>query len=156
MALDAYKWLVVYLLQESAHKLQSALSAGKDPFTARNDSQVYYCRSLALAYIQVGLSDVYGHLERMQILAEYSTGLQACEVRGNYYRYFKKTRVVFVAYIITFLIVRKKKKKGVKATESCFDHTHMCAAKMSSPYKIGHCIQILWCIRWGLDTMITG
>ena len=25
----------------------------KDPFTAKNDSQVFYCRSLALAYIEV-------------------------------------------------------------------------------------------------------
>ena len=27
---------------------------GKDSFTARNDSQTYFCRSLALAYIEVG------------------------------------------------------------------------------------------------------
>ena len=50
---SAYRWLVCYLLRESAEKLDTELNAGKDAFTARNDSQVYYCRRLALAFIEV-------------------------------------------------------------------------------------------------------
>ncbi|KAH9525616.1 acyl-Coenzyme A oxidase [Bulinus truncatus] len=52
VALDAYKWLVCYLLVESNRRLAEQSSSGKDSFTARNDSQAYYCRSLALAYIE--------------------------------------------------------------------------------------------------------
>ncbi|BFZ05394.1 hypothetical protein BsWGS_08433 [Bradybaena similaris] len=52
VALDAYKWLVCYLLVESNRRLSEQTQAGKDSFTARNDSQAYYCRSLALAYIE--------------------------------------------------------------------------------------------------------
>ncbi|GFO08944.1 acyl-CoA oxidase [Plakobranchus ocellatus] len=52
VALEAYKWLVCYLLTESHRRLSEQLSKGKDSFTARNDSQAYYCRSLAMAYIE--------------------------------------------------------------------------------------------------------
>ncbi|RUS84931.1 hypothetical protein EGW08_007293 [Elysia chlorotica] len=52
VAVEAYKWLVCYLLQESHRRLSEQSAEGKDPFTARNDSQAYYCRSLALAYIE--------------------------------------------------------------------------------------------------------
>ncbi|XP_067034311.1 peroxisomal acyl-coenzyme A oxidase 3-like [Acropora muricata] len=48
----AYQWLVCNLLKDSAAKLQKELLNGMDHFTARNNSQVFYCRSLALAYIQ--------------------------------------------------------------------------------------------------------
>ncbi|CAL1534858.1 unnamed protein product [Lymnaea stagnalis] len=50
VALDAYKWLVCYLLVESNRRLSEHI--GKDAFTARNDSQAYYCRSLSLAFIE--------------------------------------------------------------------------------------------------------
>ena len=53
VALSAYQWLVCYLLEESSAKLQQQLREGKDSFAARNDSQVYYCRSLSLAFIEV-------------------------------------------------------------------------------------------------------
>ncbi|KAL8581251.1 hypothetical protein ACOMHN_038351 [Nucella lapillus] len=52
VCLDAYKWLVCHLLKDSNDRLQSQLSSGKDSFTARNNSQAYFCRSLALAYIE--------------------------------------------------------------------------------------------------------
>lgn len=49
----AYKWLVCFLLTESSKRLQQQRSVGKGVFEAQNDSQVYYCRSLALAYIEL-------------------------------------------------------------------------------------------------------
>lgn len=52
VALDAYKWLVCYLLTQSGQRLEGEIKAGKDAFSARNDSQAYYCRSLSLAYIE--------------------------------------------------------------------------------------------------------
>eukprot|EP00112_Aurelia_sp_Birch-Aquarium-sp1_P007737 Seg1845.7 transcript_id=Seg1845.7/GoldUCD/mRNA.D3Y31 product="Peroxisomal acyl-coenzyme A oxidase 3" protein_id=Seg1845.7/GoldUCD/D3Y31 len=50
--LAAYDWLVCYLLQESDKKFKEQVAMGKDLFTAKNDSQVFYCRSLALAFIE--------------------------------------------------------------------------------------------------------
>ncbi|KAF8767131.1 Peroxisomal acyl-coenzyme A oxidase 3 like protein [Argiope bruennichi] len=49
--LTSYKWLICYLLKESSEKLKKELHS-RDPFTSRSRSQVYYCRSLALAYIE--------------------------------------------------------------------------------------------------------
>lgn len=53
VALNAYKWLVVRLLVNSDDRLKQQLDSGKDSFSARNDSQVYYCRSLAIAFIEL-------------------------------------------------------------------------------------------------------
>ncbi|XP_020661425.2 peroxisomal acyl-coenzyme A oxidase 3 [Pogona vitticeps] len=52
VSLKAYKWLVCYLLGESIEKLRSLKECGCTEFEAKNNSQVYYCRSLAIAFIE--------------------------------------------------------------------------------------------------------
>ncbi|XP_059210542.1 peroxisomal acyl-coenzyme A oxidase 3-like isoform X2 [Centropristis striata] len=51
--LAAYKWLVCFLLEESQKRLAEQSASGKGEFEAHNNSQVYHCRSLAMAYIEL-------------------------------------------------------------------------------------------------------
>ncbi|CAN7985934.1 unnamed protein product [Ixodes hexagonus] len=50
--LGAYKWLVCYLLRLSEDKYTTFLSQGQDQFSAKNDTQAFYLRELALVYIE--------------------------------------------------------------------------------------------------------
>ncbi|GFG32146.1 hypothetical protein Cfor_06903 [Coptotermes formosanus] len=50
--LAAYKWLVCWLLQATANKIKSHRQLGKDAFSAKNDSQAFFAKTLSLAFIE--------------------------------------------------------------------------------------------------------
>ena len=50
-AISAYHWLVSYLLVESDRKLTEE-GKNQDPFTVKNNSQVFHCQPLSIAYME--------------------------------------------------------------------------------------------------------
>lgn len=57
--MSAYQWLVCYMLKRTYEKLNSQVQAGKPAFWAKNDSQVYYAKTLGIVYIQVRIHPCY-------------------------------------------------------------------------------------------------
>lgn len=50
-----FQWLVCFLLKSSYDKCEKLMKYDKlDQFSAKNESQVYFCKNLAIAYVQVG------------------------------------------------------------------------------------------------------
>jgi acyl-CoA oxidase len=48
-----YQWLICYLIEATEQRYKNNnLKLGKDSFTAKNDAQVFYARSLSLAFIE--------------------------------------------------------------------------------------------------------
>ncbi|XP_049864432.1 peroxisomal acyl-coenzyme A oxidase 3-like [Schistocerca gregaria] len=50
--LSAYEWLICWLLVTTEEKLDALLKSGADPFTAKNNAQVFHARTLSLAYAE--------------------------------------------------------------------------------------------------------
>lgn len=50
--LGSYKWLVCWLLKATFKKVNSISQNGIDAFTAKNESQTYFARSLSLAFVE--------------------------------------------------------------------------------------------------------
>jgi len=51
--MQMFDWLMCYLLKASHQKLDESLKAGKDLFTARNENQVFYSKTLAIVFSEV-------------------------------------------------------------------------------------------------------
>lgn len=51
--MEAYQWLVCWLAEKTVQTNSQHLRMGKDPFTARNDSQIYNAKALSIAYFEV-------------------------------------------------------------------------------------------------------
>lgn len=51
--MKAYKWLICYLLKSSSEKLEHLTQQGVDAFTAKNNTQIYFLRTLSIVYIEV-------------------------------------------------------------------------------------------------------
>lgn len=50
--MKAYKWLICYLLKTSSEKLQHLTQQGVDAFTAKNNTQIFFLRTLSIVYIE--------------------------------------------------------------------------------------------------------
>ncbi|XP_046685744.1 peroxisomal acyl-coenzyme A oxidase 3-like isoform X1 [Homalodisca vitripennis] len=50
--LQAYQWLVCWLVQKTSETYNAHVKLGKDSFTARNHSQVFNARTLSIVYIE--------------------------------------------------------------------------------------------------------
>lgn len=50
--LSAYEWLICWLLVTTEAKLDALLKNGADPFTAKNNAQVFHARTLSLVYAE--------------------------------------------------------------------------------------------------------
>ncbi|GAB6025232.1 acyl-Coenzyme A oxidase [Chamberlinius hualienensis] len=86
ITLNAYKWLICYLTQEGDRKFQEQIRAGSDPFTAKNNSQVYYLKTLSLAFGEyIVLLRFYELSHHSSLPTEISTVLRRlCSLYGLY------------------------------------------------------------------------
>ncbi|XP_035231673.1 peroxisomal acyl-coenzyme A oxidase 3-like isoform X2 [Stegodyphus dumicola] len=50
--LACFRWIVCYLMQQSSRKFDKLLSEGSDPFVARSNCQVFFCRELSVAFLE--------------------------------------------------------------------------------------------------------
>jgi hypothetical protein len=69
--LAAYKWLVCWLLQATANKIKSQHQLGKDAFSAKNDTQAFFAKTLSLAFIEVSCSTVQFQTHFLQVMITY-------------------------------------------------------------------------------------
>ena len=51
--MQLFDWLLCFLLKSSHQKLFQCLKDGKDLFTARNENQVFYSKTLSLVFMEV-------------------------------------------------------------------------------------------------------
>ncbi len=51
--LKTFDWIVAYLLEKTAGRVESLRKQGLGGFENRNGSQVFYARNLAISYAQV-------------------------------------------------------------------------------------------------------
>ena len=51
--MNMFDWLLCYMVDKSYRKLEQNLKQGKDLFTARNENQVFYSKTLAIIFIEV-------------------------------------------------------------------------------------------------------
>lgn len=51
--IKAYDWLVCWMLKITAERLEQNRVKHKDKFTAFNESQAYYARTLAIVFAEV-------------------------------------------------------------------------------------------------------
>lgn len=51
--MKAYKWLVCYILKQTADKVERLAKEGKDSFTIRNETQSYHAATLSVVYGEV-------------------------------------------------------------------------------------------------------
>lgn len=47
-----YKWLVCYLLKETYEKVNFLTGQGLDAFSAKNESQIFYAKTLSIVYAE--------------------------------------------------------------------------------------------------------
>ena len=67
--MQLFDWLLCYLLKSSHQKLFQNLKDGKDLFTARNENQIFYSKTLALVFMEVNyFSHKFNCLEYNNIL----------------------------------------------------------------------------------------
>jgi len=50
--LKAYQWLVCYLTESTVDRLKVHQAQGKDAFTAKNESQVFFARTLSIVFVE--------------------------------------------------------------------------------------------------------
>jgi hypothetical protein len=51
--MQMFDWLICYVLKNAHSKYEKSLREGKNAFTARNDNQVFFSKTLSIIFIQV-------------------------------------------------------------------------------------------------------
>jgi acyl-CoA oxidase len=53
--MQMFDWLLCYVLRNSHSKFEKSLKEGKDIFTARNENQIFFAKTLSIVFIEVNI-----------------------------------------------------------------------------------------------------
>lgn len=82
--ISLYEWLLLRLLNETQKLYECNIKSGHDPFTAKNNCQVFYARNLSLAYIEVFLfKQLFDNIYRVSSNNNFKMVI-ICEARSSY------------------------------------------------------------------------
>lgn len=75
-AVQAYKWLVVYLMGKSASAIEKSRADGESAFSARGRARVFGTKAMAVAYIELTVIDWFNRFVNSKIESQFRSVLQ--------------------------------------------------------------------------------
>lgn len=56
--LSCFQWIICYLIRKTYAQLQLLKAQGKDAFTVKNDSQMFFAKDLSIVFAEVSIVNI--------------------------------------------------------------------------------------------------